>query len=82
MDVGPPGLSISIAKNLLLKITKDQLPEKKSAILEFLFRSKLFSESQMLPHFIVASCDPHHVVLRKGDDFLKKLKHDFEDKLV
>ena len=39
-------------------------------------------QSECIPIYIVASCDPNSNVQRKGEDSMKRLKHDFEDKKV
>jgi hypothetical protein len=42
--VAPPGLSKKVFEQLTSKISKDQLNDRKSAILDFIFKSKLFKE--------------------------------------
>jgi hypothetical protein len=46
-----------------------------------LISTGIFPEASILPHLLVASVDPHHTVVRKADDALKKLnKPDMENR--
>ena len=45
-----------------------------------LITTGIFLEAKVLPHLIVASCDPHFTVVSKAEDALKRLaKPDMED---
>jgi hypothetical protein len=51
--------------------------------LDFISKSKLFPQNSVAVHFMIAICDAHHTVVRKGEDEFKKLnKINWEDKEV
>eukprot|EP01116_Phalansterium_solitarium_P003414 TRINITY_DN14234_c0_g1_i1.p1 TRINITY_DN14234_c0_g1~~TRINITY_DN14234_c0_g1_i1.p1 ORF type:complete len:681 (+),score=200.65 TRINITY_DN14234_c0_g1_i1:140-2182(+) len=79
-DETPPGLSAAAHKRVLAKMPKDKLVERKAAILDFLTKSNSFAPNEVALLLIVASCDFHHDIVRRGEDGFKRIKVDFEDK--
>lgn len=82
-----PGLSLKAQKRISSKMTftSDTLNDTKEAVVEFLIEaSDVFDSNDILPHFIVASCDNYHAVASKGDDGLRRYlpRLDLEQKPV
>jgi len=79
----PPGMSIKSYKRILQRLPNaDLLRARKLGVLEFLAKGRVFSDAQILPHLIVASCDNHHLVQRQGEDGIKRVRLLLEDKQV
>jgi hypothetical protein len=52
------------------------------AVLDFLWKHRVFDENAVTPHFIVGMCDSHHTVQRIGEDGLKRIKVNWENPKV
>eukprot|EP01117_Protostelium_nocturnum_P011614 TRINITY_DN4217_c0_g1_i1.p1 TRINITY_DN4217_c0_g1~~TRINITY_DN4217_c0_g1_i1.p1 ORF type:complete len:1816 (+),score=559.90 TRINITY_DN4217_c0_g1_i1:158-5605(+) len=75
------GLSKKAARTIASKTpSKEYLLSRKIGIINFLSKSNLFTENEMGFLFIIGSCDPHHTVVQKCEDALKRIKIDYEDK--
>eukprot|EP00026_Physarum_polycephalum_P000236 Phypoly_transcript_00236.p1 GENE.Phypoly_transcript_00236~~Phypoly_transcript_00236.p1 ORF type:complete len:1888 (+),score=384.04 Phypoly_transcript_00236:110-5665(+) len=84
--IAPPGHSMAtLARVMGSKYDRygsEQLLQRKNGVLD-LISTGIFPETSILPHLIVGSVDPHHTVVRKAEDALKKLhKPDMENRKV
>ena len=82
VDEIPPGLS----ENALARVRgkrplkrSEQSHARKASIIRFL-AGGLFSNNDILPHLLIASCDRHHTVQQAAEDAMKRSKFDREDK--